>query len=102
MNPALSLFAFLDVGGPEVLVILVITLMLFGGQRLPELAKGLGKSIREFKKAASDVEQEFKRAVEEAPEPVKPAPSIAPPGAQPSARISAEISPTSAHERNAF
>ena len=42
---------FLGLGGPEVIIILVIVLVLFGGSKLPELAKGLGKSIKEFKQA---------------------------------------------------
>ena len=40
------------IGGPELLIILVIILLLFGAKKLPELAKGLGKSMKEFKKAA--------------------------------------------------
>lgn len=62
-------FAFLDVGTPELMLIFFAILILFGGQRLPELAKGLGKSIREFKKASAGVEEEIKRAIESAPEP---------------------------------
>jgi len=46
-------------------LIFVVVLVLFGGQKLPEFARGLGKSIREFKKAAAGVEEEFKRALEE-------------------------------------
>ena len=76
MNPALLFFAMFDVGGPEVLVIMFIILLLFGGERLPELAKGLGKSIREFKKAASNVEDELKRAIEDAPTPPRPFPKL--------------------------
>ena len=58
--------AFIDgLGGPEMVLIFVIVLVLFGGQKLPEFARGLGKSIREFKKAAAGVEEEFKRALEE-------------------------------------
>lgn len=60
-----------DIGGPELLLILFIFLLLFGANKMPELAKGLGKSIREFKKAASSVEEEVRRAMEE--EPAKPA-----------------------------
>lgn len=74
------LIAFIEgVGGPELLMVMVIVLMLFGGKKLPELAKGLGKSMREFKKATSGVEEEFKRAMEEEPE----RPRIAPPKATP-------------------
>lgn len=57
---------FIDgVGAPEMVLIFVIILVLFGGQKLPEFARGLGKTLREFKKAASGVEEEFKRALEE-------------------------------------
>ena len=51
-------------------------LILFGGQRLPELAKGLGRSIREFKRASAGVEQEIKRAIETAPEPAARRPAV--------------------------
>lgn len=68
MNTALP-FALLDVGTPELLLILFAILLLFGGQRLPELARGLGKSIREFKKASSGIEEEIKRAMNEEPKP---------------------------------
>src|SRR3954469_9379212 len=58
--------AFIEsIGGPEMMLVFVIVLILFGGKKLPEFARGLGKSIREFKKAAAGVEEEFKRALEE-------------------------------------
>ncbi len=43
-----------DIGFPELLVILVIALVLFGGGRLPEVGKSLGQAIREFKKGVRD------------------------------------------------
>ena len=58
-----------DIGGPELMLIMFIFLLLFGANKLPELAKGLGKSVREFKKAASSVENEVRRAMEEEPPP---------------------------------
>lgn len=62
-------FLFLDgVGGPEVLMVMFITLLLFGGKSLPSFARTLGKSIREFKRATSEVEREIRRAIDEAPE----------------------------------
>jgi sec-independent protein translocase protein TatA len=42
--------------GGELLIVLAIILLLFGGSKLPSLAKGLGQSIKEFKKAAKDEE----------------------------------------------
>jgi sec-independent protein translocase protein TatA len=45
---------FLGLGGPEVLLIFAVLLLLFGGSKLPELAKGLGKSIKEFKHASRE------------------------------------------------
>ncbi len=70
-----------DIGGTEVLVILFIVLLLFGPDKMPGLAKGIGKSLREFKKAASSVEEEVRRAMEEAPaKPArKPAGTVAQP-----------------------
>jgi TatA/E family protein of Tat protein translocase len=44
------------IGMPEILVILVIVLVLFGPKKLPELSKAIGKSIREYKKALNDKE----------------------------------------------
>ncbi|MBW7895279.1 MAG: twin-arginine translocase TatA/TatE family subunit [Opitutaceae bacterium] len=66
------------VGGPELMMILFVVLVLFGGQKLPEFARGFGKSVREFKKAASGVEEEFRRAIEDVEEPAKPAPKPRP------------------------
>ncbi|MCH7658912.1 MAG: twin-arginine translocase TatA/TatE family subunit [Bacteroidetes bacterium] len=51
-------------GGWEWIIILLVILLLFGAKRLPELAKGLGKGIREFKGAIKDVEEELDSAVE--------------------------------------
>jgi sec-independent protein translocase protein TatA len=75
--------AIFDIGGPEVLLIMLVALLLFGSQRLPDLARSLGKSIHEFKKATSGLEEEFRRAMEAppppAPPPRPPAPPVAPP-----------------------
>jgi sec-independent protein translocase protein TatA len=42
------------IGGPELIIILGLVVLLFGGRKLPELAKGLGEGLREFKKATRD------------------------------------------------
>ena len=67
--PALYLAGLFDFGGTEILVIMVVVLVLFGGEKLPVFARGLGRAIREFKKATSGIEEEFKRAMEEPPNP---------------------------------
>ena len=59
-------------GGSEILLIFFLILMLFGGQKMPELARGLGKAIREFKKATAGVEEEIKKALDTPAESEKP------------------------------
>lgn len=49
----------MGLGTGEIILILIIVLLLFGAKRLPELARSLGKSLREFKKAASDIQEEI-------------------------------------------
>ncbi|RME67218.1 MAG: twin-arginine translocase TatA/TatE family subunit [Verrucomicrobia bacterium] len=76
-------------GWPELLVILFVVTLLFGAKRLPELARGFGKSIREFKKATSEIEEDIKEAVEDEPAPAPkkdPKNEAAPPAASRTAR----------------
>jgi sec-independent protein translocase protein TatA len=51
-----------SLGGQEIIVIFLIVLLLFGAKKLPELARGIGKSMGEFKKAREDFEKEITRA----------------------------------------
>lgn len=88
MNPIL---AFIEgVGGPELMMIMFIVLLLFGANKMPELAKGLGKSVREFKKAASGVEDEIRRALDEPREKPSPPALPAPPTLETSQPMSSE------------
>ena len=61
-----------SIGMPELIIIFLVVLLLFGSKRLPELAKGLGKGMREFKKATrelrdeldvSEIEQDIKKDI---------------------------------------
>lgn len=54
-----SIYLFLNIGTPELILILGVALLLFGGNKLPELARGLGKGIREFKDASEGVKREI-------------------------------------------
>lgn len=51
--------------GPELIFLLIVILIFFGAKKLPELAKGLGQGIKEFKKATKDVQQDLHQAMEE-------------------------------------
>ena len=62
------MFAFIpSLGMPEILVILLIVLLLFGAKKIPEVMRGLGKGIREFKKADQDAVDEIATLTEETP-----------------------------------
>ena len=52
----MTIASLLNLGGPDLLVILVIVLFIFGGKKLPELARGLGQAMREFTKAKDQSE----------------------------------------------
>jgi sec-independent protein translocase protein TatA len=54
-------------GGWEIVLILAVVLILFGAKKLPELAKGLGQGIKEFKKATREVSEEMHSAMDETP-----------------------------------
>ena len=54
---------FGNIGGSELFLILLVILIFFGAKKLPELAKGLGQGIREFRKAAKDVQDEVEKEV---------------------------------------
>ena len=52
-------------GGQELLIILAIVIILFGAKKIPELASGLGKGIKEFKKASKDVKEEIEHVTDD-------------------------------------
>ena len=57
METMIILFSF---GIPEILLIALVVLLLFGGAKIPELMRGIGKGVSEFKKGVRDVENEIK------------------------------------------
>lgn len=67
-------FTFLiSLGGPEIILIVLVVLLLFGGRKIPELMRGLGKGIREFNNAKANIESEIKENMKEIETPKKEA-----------------------------
>jgi sec-independent protein translocase protein TatA len=57
MNPTIA--SILNLMGPDMMVILLIVLLLFGAKKLPELARGMGKAVKEFSAARDEIEREL-------------------------------------------
>jgi sec-independent protein translocase protein TatA len=51
-----------NLGAPEIILLLLVVLVLFGARKIPEMMQGLGKGIKEFKKATRDIESEINTA----------------------------------------
>jgi sec-independent protein translocase protein TatA len=77
-NPALLPMGFLNFGMQEIVIIFLIAILLFGAKKIPELARGLGKSVGEFKKARGEFERELNSAIHEDEEKSKQAPGAKP------------------------
>lgn len=58
-----------NLGGTEIVLILLIVVIFFGAKKIPELAKGLGQGIKEFKKATSDIKHEIEEGVKDIKNP---------------------------------
>jgi sec-independent protein translocase protein TatA len=76
------LASFMNLAGPDLIVILLIILVLFGAKKLPELARGMGQAVKEFQKAKDQFNDELHQAgkseTETAKSDVKPAESTVP------------------------
>ncbi|MEQ8175041.1 MAG: twin-arginine translocase TatA/TatE family subunit [Syntrophomonadaceae bacterium] len=71
------MFGFIGNIGPwELVLVLLIALIVFGPGKLPEVAKGLGKAVNQFKNASSGIQKEFQDALKDEP-PVEPAKTVA-------------------------
>lgn len=55
---ALTILGPFGLGGPELIIILVVVLLLFGGTKIPQLMRGLGRGVKEFKDASKGVDSE--------------------------------------------
>jgi sec-independent protein translocase protein TatA len=76
-------------GGWEIVLILAVVLILFGARKLPELARGLGQGIKEFKKATREVSDEINNSGDDSPPPPAPARKLPPPAqSQPGQTVS--------------
>ena len=57
-----AVLLFFNIGTPELFVIILVIIMFFGSKKIPELARGLGKGIRELKNATSDIQEEIRKS----------------------------------------
>ena len=55
----------LMIGAPEIIFIVLIVLLLFGGKKIPELMKGMGKGVKMFKQGMNEIEEEVKRPLQD-------------------------------------
>lgn len=62
--PGLNFLAW-SVGWQEILIVVIVVLILFGGRKIPELARGIGRGMREFKREMRGVKEDFDEALKE-------------------------------------
>ena len=62
-------FGIGNLGGPDLLIILLIVLVLFGAKKLPDLARSLGQSMNEFRKARQDIDREIHQTGSQSSQP---------------------------------
>jgi sec-independent protein translocase protein TatA len=65
----MNLVLLFNLGGQEILLIALVVLLLFGGRKIPELMRGLGKGIREFNDAKNNIQSEIKNEMKEIEKP---------------------------------
>ena len=66
---------FLNFGGGEIIIVLLVVLLFFGSKKIPELARGLGRGMREFKEATSGVQREIEDSMKDVPKTPKATPT---------------------------
>jgi len=62
---------YLFISGQEIFIIMIAALILFGAKKLPDIAKGLGKGMREFRKATDDIKREFDESTKDVQDDIK-------------------------------
>ena len=60
-----GILGFLNLGTGEIILIVAIILLLFGGRKIPELIRGLGKGVKSFKQGMNEVEDELKKPIDD-------------------------------------
>lgn len=68
-----SLYLFFNIGAPELFVIVLVVIIFFGSKKIPELMRGLGKGMREFKNATGEIQQEIRKSANTIEKEVKKA-----------------------------
>jgi sec-independent protein translocase protein TatA len=61
----------LFIGGPEIVIIMLVVVMLFGSKKIPEIARGLGKGMRELKDASNDIKREIRSSASSVKEEIQ-------------------------------
>ena len=89
----------LFISGAEIFFIMFIVVMVFGADKIPEIARGMGKGIREFKRASSDIRYELERA-DEQEDPPQPQPRSGSASREKSAEASVESEVKNERRRN--
>ena len=64
-------YAIFGLGTPEIILIVIAVLLLFGGKKIPELMRGIGQGVREFNSAKSNIKQEIEEGMKDKPAPAK-------------------------------
>ena len=62
---------FLFISGGEIFIVMIVVLLLFGANRIPEIARGLGKGMNEFKKATDDIKKEINNSADDISDDIK-------------------------------
>jgi sec-independent protein translocase protein TatA len=90
--------SFMNLAGPDLIVILLIILVLFGAKKLPELARGMGQAVREFQKAKDEFTDELNKAGKPEEPGVRPAQANVPRIESPAESAAAQPDPDRATE----